>query len=347
MNHLNYNTNRRNFKQLTKINRIEIQTLLNQGFSQSAIARAIGVHRSTISREIRRGSVTTLNTYLEKITSYEAEAAQNLSDKRNLNSRKKPKYIGHQDLLDKISILVRKKKYSFDIIAGRMNLKKYKITFSTQTLYNYYHKGLLKIANFHLPNYGTSKSTKRVKRENISQKRINLRPEEVNERTEAMHWEMDCVVSSKNQGAALLVLSERYTRTELIYKLKRKTSDNVIATLDKINDKVKDDFKLFFKSITTDNGSEFQNYKGIEKNQRTIQYFANPYKSCDRATNENLNREIRRFFPKGTKFDNVSEKKIKKVQDWMNNKPRKILGYLTPLELMEKVCPKFAKLLAA
>ncbi|MDD3999444.1 MAG: IS30 family transposase [Bacilli bacterium] len=347
MNHLNYTTKQRNFKQLTKINRIQIQTLLDQGFSQSTIAQIIGVHRSTISREIKRGSVTTMDTYLKKTTNYEAEAAQNLSNKRNLNSRKKPKYLGHEDLLDKISRIVKKKKYSFDIIAGRMKLKNHEITFSTQTLYNYYHKNLLKISDFHLPNYGTHKSTKRVRRANISHKRINMRPKEVNERTEPMHWEMDSVVSGRNQGPALLVLSERYTRTELIYKLDNKTSDNVIATLDKIHDKVNDDFKVFFKSITTDNGSEFLNYEGIEKNQRTTQYFANPYKSCDRATNENLNREIRRFFPKGTKFNNVSENKIKNVQNWMNNKPRKILGYHTPLELMEKVCPKFAKMLAA
>jgi IS30 family transposase len=85
MNHLNYTTNRRNFKHLTKFNRIQIQTLLDQGFSQSAIARIIGVHLSTIQREIKRGSVTTMNAYLEKTTIYEAaEAAQNLSDKKIL-----------------------------------------------------------------------------------------------------------------------------------------------------------------------------------------------------------------------------------------------------------------------
>lgn len=191
------------------------------------------------------------------------------------------------------------------------------------------------------------KHSKRVRRANISHKSIDLRPKEVNDRTEAMHWEMDCVVGSRNKGPVLLVLSERFTRTELIYKLESKTSDNVVATLDRIHDKLKCDFKHFFKSITTDNGSEFQDYQGIERNQRTIQYFAHPYKSCDRATNENLNREIRRFFPKRTKFDNITEKQIKKVQNWMNNKPRKILGYLTPLELMEKVCPKFVQKLVA
>lgn len=345
MNHLNCSTNQTNFKQIIKVDRITIEVLLKQGISVAKIAQHLGKHRSSIYREINRGSVTTLNSQLKQITKYEAEAAQNLSDKRNLNSRKKPKYLGHENLLDKISTLVRKKKYSFDIIAGRLKLQNNNITFSTQTLYNYYHKGLLKIADFHLPNFGLIKHTKRVRRANISHKSIDLRPQEVNERTEPMHWEMDCLVSGKNQGSALLTLSERVTRTELIYKLKEKTAASVVDALDKIQDSVNGDFRFFFKSITTDNGSEFQDYEGIEKNQRTIQFFAHPYTACDRATNENLNREIRRFFPKRTKFDNVSEKQIKKVQNWMNNKPRKILGYLTPLELMSKVCPQFINFL--
>lgn len=347
MNHLNYTTSIRNFKQLTKINRIQIEILLKQKLSQSAIARALGVHRSTISREIKRGSVTTKDYLLKDVTKYESIPAQTFSDNRNLNSRKKPKYLGHENILSQISKIVKEKKYSFDIIAGRMKLEKWKLTFSTQTLYNYYHKKLLKISDYHLPNYGITKHSKATRRANISHKSIDLRPEEANNRREAMHWEMDCVVSSRNQGAALLVLSERATRTELIIKLFAKTAANVVAALDQIHDKVKDNFKLFFKSITTDNGCEFQDYKGIEKNGRTVQYFAHPYKSCDRATNENLNREIRRFFPKKTNFEHITEKQIQDVQNWMNNKPRKILGYLTPLEMMRKICPEFAKFLVA
>ena len=347
MNHLNYTTNRRHFKQLNLKNRIEIETLFKQGFNQSQIAKHLGVNRSTISREIKRGSVTTMNYYSEYSTNYEADTAQNLSNKRNLNSRKKPKYFGNKGILDQISKIVKEKKYSFEIIAGRLKLVNSKITFSTQTLYNYYHKGLLKISNFHLPNYGITKSSKGTRRANISHKSIDNRPKEVNERTEAMHWEMDCVVGGLTKGPALLVLTERVTRAELIFKLKEKTSSNVISVLDYLHDKLGDDFKYIFKSITTDNGSEFQDYRGIEKYGRTIQFFAHPYSSWERGTNENLNKEIRRFFPKKTKFNNVTEIQIKKVQNWMNNKPRKVLNYYTPIEVLRKHHPKFAELLSA
>ena len=347
MNHLNYTTNRRHFKQLNFKNRIEIETLLKQGFNQSQIAKHLGVDRSTISREINRGSVTTMNSHLDYSTNYEADTAQNLSNKRNLNSRKKPKYLGNKDILNQISKIVKEKKYSFEIISGRLKLVNSKITFSTQTLYNYYHKGLLDISNFHLPNYGISKSSKRARRANLAHKSIDLRPKEVNERTEAMHWEMDCVVGGLTKGPVLLVLSERVTRTELIFKMETKTAANVVAVLDYLHDSLGSEFNTVFKSITTDNGSEFQDYEGIENDGRTIQFFAHPYSSWERGTNENLNREIRRFFPKKTKFNNVTEKQIKRVQRWMNNKPRKVLNFQTPIEVLRKHHPKFAEILSA
>lgn len=256
---------------------------------------------------------------------------------------KKPKYLGNESLLDEISKIVKYKKYSFDIIAGRMKLNKNPVTFSTQTLYNYYHKGLLKISNFHLPNFGYIKHSKRTRRSNLSHKSIDLRPLEINERKEPMHWEMDCIVSSKNQGSALLVLSERLTRFELIFKISEKNTANVVATLDNLQKKLKDNYHNYFRSITTDNGSEFQDYINIEKNQRTIQYFAHPFTSCERGANENLNREIRKFFPKRTRFNSIEELQIFRVQNWMNNKPRKVLGYLSSIEAMKNIYPEFVK----
>lgn len=347
MNHLNYTTKRSKFKQLNERNRIEIETLLKQGFNQSQIANHLNVHRSTISREIKRGSITIMTTQLNYSTHYEAVPAQTLYNKRNLNSRKKPKYFQNKDILAQISRIVREKKYSFEIISGRLKLVNSTTTFSTQTLYNYYHKGLLSISDFHLPNYGTSKSSKRTRRENLTHKSIDNRPKEVNDRTEAMHWEMDCVVGGLTKGPVLLVLTERVTRAELIFKMTNKTSANVIAVIDYLHDKLGSEFKTVFKSITTDNGSEFQDYHGTEKDGRTTQYFAHPYSSWERGTNENLNREIRRFFPKKTRLTNVSEMQIKKVQKWMNHKPRKVLNFQTPIEALRKHHPKFAEILSA
>lgn len=98
-------------------------------------------------------------------------------------------------------------------------------------------------------------------------------------------------------------------------------------------------FRKTFKSITVDNGTEFSDWEKMEKSRRnkkmprTKIYYCHAYRSCERGSNENHNRIIRRFFPKGTNFDFVTNKEIKKVEEWMNNYPRKILGWLTPNEM--------------
>jgi len=352
MNHLNYTTFNK-FKQLDFTKRIIIETLVNEGRSIFYIAKKINVHRSTIYRELARGKVDLLDHKLNSFYKYEAETAQSFSNSRNLNSRKKCKYIGHEDVLKKISFQVSKLKYSFEIIAGRMKLEKKPITFSFKTLYNYYHKDLLKISHGALPIYNTKKTSKATRKANLSAKSIDLRPEAINSRSEAMHWEMDTVIGRREKGAVLLVLSERKSRFEIIRKLTSKSFDQVVSFINHLELKFKDKFSAFFKSFTTDRGVEFLNYLSIEKSffdsakKRTVQYFCNPYSSCERGTNENLNREIRRFFPKKTKFDNLKTKDILKIQNWMNNKPRKVLGFLTPNEHMSKINQEFLDLLNA
>lgn len=350
MNLINY-TPSKNYTQLNHESRIKISTLLNAGLNQSEIAKILGVHRSTISREIKRGSVATLNYDLTCSTNYEADAAQNLSNKRNLNSRKKPKYLGYENILIEIENLVKNKKYSFEIIAGR---KKYlsskgvsnSITFSFKTLYNYRKKKILRIPDYYMPSYYYVKSQKANRRANKAGKSIELRPDEVNQRTEPGHWEMDCIVGPLGTKESLLTITERVLRYELIFKLSAKTLENVAAKIDGLEIALGSNFKKIFKSITTDNGTEFQNYTRIEtsklnpRKQRTNQFFAHPYSSWERGTNENLNREIRRHFPKGTKFKHVSEAKIQKVQNWMNHKPRKILGFKTPYECLCEQYPE-------
>ena len=356
MNLINY-TPRKTYTQLNHESRIKISALLDAGLSQSEIARQLGVHRSTISREVKRGSITIRNYDYTYSTKYEAKAAQNLSDKRNLNSRKKPKYLKHKSLLKEIENLVKNEKYSFEIIAGRMkylssNGPSRSITFSFKTLYNYRKKKLLHIPDRYMPSYTYTKSQKATRRANKAGKSIDLRPEVVNQRIEIGHWEMDCVVGPLGSKESLLTLSERVSRYELIFKLEAKTLENVASKLDYLEATLGSNFKKIFKSITTDNGTEFQNYNRIEASiinpnkQRTNQYFAHPYSSWERGTNENLNREIRRHFPKGTKFKHISESKMQKVQNWMNHKPRKVLGFKTPYEFFCEEYPEIADLVS-
>ena len=101
-------------------------------------------------------------------------------------------------------------------------------------------------------------------------------------------------------------------------------------------------FKEKFKTITCDNGVEFLDSDGIEKSRygsgtRTTVYYCHPYSSWERGTNENINRMIRRFFPKGTNFDIVTTKQVQMVQDWINNYPRKILGGISSRQFIENM----------
>ena len=114
---------------------------------------------------------------------------------------------------------------------------------------------------------------------------------------------------------------------------------NVVKILNSLEFKYGRKFKQIFKSITVDNGSEFSDFNGMErsifgkKNKRTNVYYCHPYSSYERGTNERINREIRRLIPKGTALGQFSRQDIQYVEDWVNNYPRKVLGYATSEEL--------------
>ena len=166
---------------------------------------------------------------------------------------------------------------------------------------------------------------------------IAERPEEAKRRSDFGHWEMDLVVGCKGSRAVLLTLTERKTRFELIFKLKSKKAAEVRAVFDRLERKLKR-FKEVFKTITTDNGSEFLEYdeliRSIHGGKRFEVYYCNSFAAWQKGTNENHNRIIRRFFPKGTSFDRVTKKQIAAIQSWMNDYPRKLLNWSSPNELL-------------
>ena len=144
---------------------------------------------------------------------------------------------------------------------------------------------------------------------------------------------MDTVVGKQGSKSALLVLTERVSRFEIIIKLRDKTQKSIIAALDKLEKEYKDKFSLIFKSITVDNGVEFLDMASLEKSvykkvsKRTTIYYAHPYCSWERGSNENNNKLIRKFIKKKTDIKNFSNSYIKKIQDWINNYPRKLFNY--------------------
>ena len=178
------------------------------------------------------------------------------------------------------------------------------------------------------------KSREIRKNRHILGESIENRPEIINERKEFGHWEIDTVVGTKNKSSVLLTLDERLTRKRIIVKIKNRTSEAVTEGISSIYNSFGSSADIIFKSITSDNGSEFARLS--ETLPSTDTYYAHPYSSGERGTNEKQNSLIRYFYPKGKSFDNVSEESINRVQEWINNLPRKFAKYLTPNELFNK-----------
>lgn len=144
---------------------------------------------------------------------------------------------------------------------------------------------------------------------------------------------MDTVVSARPGKAAILVLTERLTRNEITAKLPDKSAASVVQALDDLEKEWGKLFPRVFQTITVDNGSEFADCPGIERSilaegSRTKCYYCHPYSSYERGSNENLNKMIRRWLPKGTNFDEIGAEVIQTITNWLNNYPRKILGFL-------------------
>ena len=152
---------------------------------------------------------------------------------------------------------------------------------------------------------------------------------------------MDSIIGCKGSKAALVVLTERLTRFPVILRVPDHTMTSVVRGLDRIERKMGAKFREVFQTITVDNGSEFQDCAGMErakrsKKPRTKIYYCHPYSAYERGSNENMNRMIRRFFPDGTNFDDVTDADVAEVEKWMANYPRRILGWKTPQILLEQ-----------
>lgn len=177
---------------------------------------------------------------------------------------------------------------------------------------------------------------------------IESRPTEIDSRLTFGHWEMDTVYGSSKKGggkSVLLVLTERKSRKEIIEHIPSRSSASVVDAIDKIERRYGELFYHIFKTITVDNGVEFADYKGIERSitgsgPRTRLYYCHPYSSCERGSNENQNKMIRRRYPKGTNFDTITEKDVKELEEWINHYPRQILGWESSETIFQQECLK-------
>lgn len=324
-------------KQLTMNDRLKIEKALRSGLRPLEIAALLRVHNSTIYRELRRGAYNRIETDLRITTGYSPEIAQMKHDKLQSSKGIDLKIGKDHRLAEFIETKIADEGYSPAAVVAE--IKQQRLKFATEicdkTIYNYIEKGVfLRLSLDSLPQKGRRKKHhkfRHIYRRPPMGASIEQRPPEVDNRAAFGHWEMDTVIGTRQSRPALLVLSERLTRQEIIIKMPDKTAASVVAALDGLEHKIGRQFSKIFKTITVDNGSEFSDCAGMEKSiyagRRTKLYYCHPYSAYERGTNENTNRLIRRFLPKGTDFKKISEEYIQRVQDWINNYPRKILGW--------------------
>ncbi len=338
------------YKRLTNYDRLVIEAYYNAGYSQVDIADLLGVHRSTICRELRKGMYEHLNTNYTTRKAYSSNLAQDYTDFQATSKGKELKIADDHDLASFLEEKIVKDKYSPDAVLHLISSdpvlsKRFKVSISTTTLYRYIDKGLfLNLTNKDLP-HAHKRSYNRVRR---IQKRssagtsIEKRPADILSRQYFGDWEMDTVkgIRGKTKGC-LLVLTERKTRNELTFKLPDQRTASVVAVLDDLEDLLGNDFSNVFHTITVDNGVEFADFEGMQRSKnhsgdRTSIYYCHAYCSSERGSNENGNRLIRRHAPKGTDLDQLTHEDVKDIQRWMNNYPRKLLGYRTSGDLFRE-----------
>ena len=338
------------YTHLSEKERYKMEALLDSKRSVGEIAVLLGRDRSTIHRESRRGFVSRIQTDLTEKKKYRANVAQADYIKRCRNRERSLKIGKDRRLEERIRTKITQDRFSPDAIIGEIKTQglQFKGMICTKTLYNYIDAGIFSgISKKHLWEKSKQKKRRykavvRVSPRNRLGRSIEDRPKEINDRLEYGHWEGDSVKGPRRAKPGLLTLTERKTRQQLIIKVEQATQEAVKVAFDDLERKHGDRFKIKFKSITFDNGSEFLNWQSLEasvlepKERRTKVYFAHAYSSWERGTNENHNRMIRRFVPKGLDIGGFNDKEIKAVEDWMNNYPRRILGYNTPNQAAQK-----------
>jgi IS30 family transposase len=345
MGQVQNSTKKKKWKHLSERERYQIETLLQTGLTPLEVSKRLERDRRTIEREVARGNVLQVDSEWRVRQQYCADVGERVNRERAAN-KGRPLKIGYDhELAAHIEKKIGEEGYSPDAVIGRIKeeKKQFDVSICTKTLYNYIDKDIfINITNKDLPvkKYGKKRKhreTRTVALNNRKGRSIDERPESINARAEKGHWEMDCVVGKGK--ACLLVMTERKNRKELIFKLKAKKQLHVRVVLDRLERKYKERFKQVFKSITMDNGSEFLNSEELERSclkedeKRTVCYYAHPYCSWERGSNEVANKLIRRFVPFGTNIDKLTIAETKRIEHWMNNYPRRIFGYKTANEM--------------
>lgn len=335
------------FKQINYNERTQIERWHNiEKRTNVEIGELLHRPEGSIRRELKRGMVKNLTSELVEIWVYSADVAQQKCDYNKTGKGPELKLGNDFELKAYIENGIKKERKSPEILLAEIENKglNFKVKLCAKTIRNYVHKGgILELKTtdmIYRKVYKEKNKTKYTSSKIPAEKSIEYRPVEANTREEYGHWEGDLIIGKREQSSALFTLTERKTREEIIVKIPGKKAEYVIAALDKIERKFRNEFKQKFKSITFDNGSEFRDYKGLERSydkrkkaKRVSVFYAHPYRSGERGSNENNNRLVRRFLPKGTDITPISDEYIQWIEDWINNLLRPMFGFKSSLQL--------------
>lgn len=330
------------YKRITYDTRLKIERFYNiLHLNAVKIAALLGYSHQAIYKELKRGFWFHRNYDWSEDRQYSAEIAQRSAD-FNKTTRGAQLKIGndHRTLAVVEDLILNRKLSPAAALATirRENIP-VKTSLCVTTLYHYIDKGLFRrLTNKDLVYRGKRKRKYRKVKQAKTPPRgtsIDMRPPHVLQRDEFGHWELDSVIGTSVKGHTLLVLTERKTRYELVFRAKDKTSASTVAMLDGLEKRLGiTAFKQIFKSITCDNGTEFADWRNMELSRRgnslrTAVFYCHPYCSSERGSNENQNRILRRFIPKGIPIAHFSDSDISRACKYMNDLPRKLLSWQT------------------
>ena len=337
-----YSTEGKKYKQLTVTQRGQIEILRREKYSQRRIAELVGVSQGSISREIARNSVEQMDSELRMKKKYYGDAAQRQRNERMERSGARHKYLLYPEIIERIEKDVLERKWSPDASVGRMERESGKRSpISARSFYNYVDMGVVKVKPLDLAQKTRRRQRPRKRPEGKKRtdgRSIEERPKSAEKRQEFGHWEIDGVIGKATDQTELMTLVERKTRKGIVIMMRERTQEAVCDALHKLERKYGQQFPDVFKSITSDNGSEFLNWRKMERSRyknrriRTQCYYAHPYRASERGSNEQYNGLLRRFIPKGISIDTIAEKRVARAAEWTNTLPRRILGYQTAEE---------------
>lgn len=325
--------------------RAQLEVLQRAGHTKKEMAAILGCHLSTIYRELKRGRCRQYTGDYREYYVYSSVVAGDDCRRRRSNCGVPTKLEGNDELAEFLERRIIRDHYSPAAVS--VELRQSELGYLCKdTIYRYVHRRLLpSLRVSHLPERGKRKApAKKIDGEKKSPRygrSIEARPASVAARSDFGHWEMDCVIGKlAGQHESLLVLTERLTRAELVFKLPKKDAASVVSVLDLLT--VNCSFSKLFKTITMDNGSEFAWADRMEHTRagkrRTFCYYCHPFTSCERGSNENANRLIRRWYPKGCSLASVTGADCLRLSRWMNTYPRQILGWKTASERFLEAC---------